>query len=125
MSAMELKRGIFSLYSGAFGQAEQVVRLLPIILGFQVLVPVAANRDHNPNALPVNVDEEPPLSGFDPGNRVLLGELPLLPIVETTDVFDALVRVVPVGFVDAPNLKCVLHFVFSNFGGFGDTEGFC
>ena len=98
--------------------------MLPIRLGLQVLV-AAMSGDNYPNALPVDTDEELPLSALDSCNRFWLRDLPLLAIVIPTNVPDPFVRVVPVGLVDAFDLIRLRHLLLSNLGGIGNAELFC
>jgi hypothetical protein len=105
----------------AFRQAEQVVWMFPIGLGLQVFVATMSGYDY-PNAFPVHADEELPLSALNPGNCVGLRQLPLLAVVVTAHILDALVGVVPVGFIDALNLIRLCHFLLSRPDGTGDAE---
>lgn len=98
--------------SGAFRQAEQVVGLLTVVFGFQVFVPGGAFGDDHIGALVVYLDEECPFAGFDPGDGVIQGEFPAVPVrIHTTNVGDPFVCAGAVGFVDAVDLDFDGHGV--------------
>jgi hypothetical protein len=95
----------------ALRQAEQIVGLLAVILGLQVFVTEATSRNDYPNGFPLNTDEEAPLTRFDASDGILLTELPATGVrIDTANTFDALMRVVSVGFIDAFNFYVSWHF---------------
>ena len=109
MSEMELRRGAFILWT--LWKAEQVVWLLAVAHSLEVFVAVTAFRHDDIDALTVDADVEGPLAGFNPGNCFLQSQLPLLSVAVSSNRFDALMRVLTVGFVDALDLVLICHFV--------------
>jgi hypothetical protein len=88
-------------------------------VGFRldVFIAVAAYRHDQPNGLAVHAHEEPVFPRFDCRDGLLLGEFPSFAIVDSTDAFDALMRILPVRLVDALHLNYVSHFCLSFFVG--------
>src|SRR5207244_3529266 len=96
--------------SPAFGKAEEVVGLLAVVLGLQVLVTVLARGHDHVHSATAPADEERPFVAVDPGDGVLLCELPRSSVaVATSDMRDALVRVHAVTLVDADDFVAIWH----------------
>jgi hypothetical protein len=80
--------------SRTLGKTQKVIGLLPVVLGLEILVPVAADGNDHPDGVPLNAYIEPPLPVFDTLNGSFLRELPAAPIgVYASDVGDSLMRV--------------------------------
>ena len=117
VTQLTLKSGLHGLHrtaqrplalsiSGTFRQTEQVVRLLAVILGFQVLMAGGRARDDDPDALVVGAHPELVLALLDASDGVIERELPARVIaIEPTDVLDALMRIHPIRFIDASDLE--------------------
>ncbi len=92
-------------------QTEQVVRLLAVVLGFQIFVAVGAGGDNHIRPLIVHLDEEGPFAGFDSGDGFIQGELPAPAVgIQSPDMGDAFVSAGAIGFVDTVDLDVDGHF---------------
>jgi hypothetical protein len=88
----------------AFGQREQVVGLLTIRRGLEVLIAKAADGDDDPDSIcPGRLDPEVPLARLDQDNGVLLGNPPSA-AAGATHMGNPFVRIVPVALIDAADL---------------------
>jgi hypothetical protein len=97
------------MQSLALREAQEVVGVFPVCLGFQVAVAVATGRHDDRNPLTGGTDEERPFSGINAGNGLLLTELPPLTAVDASNTEDAFVGIGAVGLVDTLYLNSFWH----------------
>jgi len=98
--------------SPALGEAQQVVGLLAVRLGLEVLVAVTADGDDHVHDVTAPADVELPLASLDPLDGLRLGDLlGRAVVVPPADVQDSLVRVGPVTLVDAEDFVAGGHII--------------
>lgn len=91
---------LFTLHKG-----EQIVRLIAISFGFDILVTEAAGRNDDIYRLSVNLNEEAVLPRDDRTDRLFLRQLPISAIgIHTSNSPNPLVRRVTVRLTDASHL---------------------
>lgn len=85
-----------------FGQTQQIVGFIAVVLCLQVLIAGAADGYDDTNAVPIDLDVEFPLSVFDARNGIRLRELPsCVVVVYSTNVCYGVVWILPGLLVDA------------------------
>ena len=88
-----------------FRQTQEIVWSFSVAFGLQIFVTPFALRDDDRNRSPVPVDEEAPLSTFDPCDCIFLRKLPSCTVgVCSANVPDPLVGAQAVRLVNACNL---------------------
>lgn len=84
--------------------------MLAVVLGLQVLVSEPICGHDHVHRQAATLDVEAPFAVFDPGNGLLLRDLPGRSVaVSTADVRDPLVRVRAVALVDAEDFVPIRH----------------
>jgi hypothetical protein len=111
ISEMEFRLGISAFDQGHSGRLKRLSGCSPSASVFRYLCPYLLTSTMTQTLRPATLTKKAPLSALDTQYCFLLGYLPRFPIVESADVFDAFVRIVSVGFVDAFNLEYIHHLI--------------
>ena len=99
---MAPRRGI-PIALRAFRQAEQVVGLLSVVLRLEVFVTQTGGHD-DAGRFTTGTHKEGKFLAFNTGDCLGLRHLPTLVAVDPADVFNTIMRVLAVRFVDALDL---------------------
>ena len=93
----------------ALRKTQQIVRMLAIILRFDVLVAIVSGHDY-PDGFTGNTNPECVFARFDVGNSLRLAHLPPTAVgVHAAYTSDALVSVIAIGLIDATDLHVCCH----------------
>jgi hypothetical protein len=65
--------------------------------------------DDNPNTASADAHVKLPLAAFNSKDRIVLTDFPILAACKASDTLDAFVRTLPIGLVDACDLKSFRH----------------
>ena len=96
--------------------------MLAVVFRFEVFVARGADRHDHPDLVARLVDVEAPLTGFDADDGSFLRHFPATAVrIEASDGFDALMRAVAVGFIDAVDFDFLSHVGF--FGMYRHARG--
>ena len=115
-SGLCFQKPLFTIFTlRTFRQTQEIIRLFPVRHRFEIFIAVSARGNDYSDFFTFFVNNIIRISAiFDALNGICFGMFPLLTARVTADVFDTLVRVISVGFIDALHLQFCRHtFCFS------------